>query len=151
MQPEELRGPNFQLPTAQSADQWLSSVKQQVVNQYKAIQLDPSKNGFTAAFTAPMLITGGAKLFTIYASKETFNGEIILRFSTDGKILIVGKLNFAADNLSISGRLYADLSKTNPDFKKLYDSMRKFQTESNPWYQASEYSYDSVMLRNVKG
>ena len=36
---------------------------------------------------------------------------MIVKFSTDGKILIVGKLNFAADNLSVSGRLYADLSK----------------------------------------
>ena len=110
-EPEELRGPDFQLPTAQSADQWLASVKAQVVKQYRAIQADPSKNGFTAAFTAPMMITGGAKIFTIYTSKEIFNGEIILRISTDGKILIIGKLNFAADNLSITGRLYADLSK----------------------------------------
>ncbi|MBL8479815.1 MAG: hypothetical protein JNK59_10955, partial [Sterolibacteriaceae bacterium] len=109
--PEELRGPNFQLPTAQSAEQWLAGVKQQVVTQYRAIQANPSLGGFLAAFTSPMLITGGAKLFTIYASKETFNGEVILRFSTDGKILIIGKLNFAADNLSISARLYADLSK----------------------------------------
>jgi hypothetical protein len=110
-QPEELRGPDFQLPTAQTADQWLAGVRAQVVKQYRAIQADPSKNGFTAAFTAPMLITGGAKIFTIYASKEVFNGEIILRISTDGKLLVVGKLNFAADNLSISARLYADLSK----------------------------------------
>ena len=109
--PEELRGPDFQLPTALSADEWLASVRAQVVKQYRAIQADPSKNGFTAAFTSPMLITGGAKIFTIYASKETFNGEIILRISTDGKILVIGKLNFAADNLSITGRLYADLSK----------------------------------------
>src|SRR5262249_11472521 len=70
----------------------------------------PSRNGFLAAFTSPMLITGGAKLFSTYTSKETFNGEVIIRFSTDGKFLIVGKLNFAADNLSISGKLYADLS-----------------------------------------
>ncbi|MBL8335376.1 MAG: hypothetical protein JNM97_01270, partial [Rhodoferax sp.] len=110
-QPEELRGPDFQLPTAQTADQWLAGVRAQVIKQYRAIQADPSKNGFTAAFTAPMLITGGAKIFTIYASKEVFNGEIILRISTDGKLLVVGKLNFAADNLSISARLYADLSK----------------------------------------
>ena len=34
-----------------------------------------------------------------------------MKISTDGKILIIGQLNFAADNLSISGRLYADLSK----------------------------------------
>ena len=40
-----------------------------------------------------------------------FNGEVIVKISTDGKFLIVGKLNFAADNISISGRLYADLSK----------------------------------------
>jgi hypothetical protein len=77
--PEELRGPNFQLPTAQSAEQWLAGVKQQVVTQYRAIQANPSLGGFLAAFTSPMLITGGAKLFTIYASKETFNGEVILR------------------------------------------------------------------------
>src|SRR6185369_2804867 len=102
--PEELRGPAFQLPTAQTPDQWLDSVKQQVVAQYQAIKADPSKNGFTAAFTAPMLITGGAKIYSMYTSKEVFNGEIIIRFSTDGKFLVIGKLNFAADNLSITGK-----------------------------------------------
>ena len=34
-----------------------------------------------------------------------------VKISTDGKILIIGKLNFAHDLISISGRLYADLSK----------------------------------------
>ncbi len=34
-----------------------------------------------------------------------------MKISTDGKILIIGKLNFAHDLISISGRLYADLSK----------------------------------------
>ena len=58
-----------------------------------------------------MTITGGAKVYTIYTSQAVFNGEVIVKISTDGKFLIVGKLNFAADNLSISGRLYADLSK----------------------------------------
>ncbi|HEX4527586.1 MAG TPA: hypothetical protein VH108_12695 [Gaiellaceae bacterium] len=33
-----------------------------------------------------------------------------MKISTDGKILIIGKLNFAQDHVSISGRLYADLS-----------------------------------------
>jgi Ca2+-binding RTX toxin-like protein len=35
---------------------------------------------------------------------------VIIKISTDGKFLIVGKLNFANNNVSISGRLYADLS-----------------------------------------
>ena len=109
--PMKLRGPAFQIPTQIPADQWLATIQQQVAAQYLVLKNNPSLNGFTAAFTAPMTITGSAKLFTIYASEQVFNGQIILKISTDGKILIVGKLNFAADNLSVSGRLYADLSK----------------------------------------
>jgi hypothetical protein len=55
--PEELRGPAFQLPTAQSADEWLSGVRAQVVKQYQLVKANPALNGFTAAFTSPMLIT----------------------------------------------------------------------------------------------
>ena len=68
-------------------------------------------NGFAAAFTAPMTITGSAKLYSIYASQAVFNGIVTVKISTDGKFLIAGQLNFAADNISISAKLYADLSK----------------------------------------
>ena len=95
------------------ADQWLATIQQQVAAQYLVLKSNPGMNGFTAAFTAPMTITGSAKIFTIYTSKEVFNGQVIVKFSTDGKILVVGKLNFAADNISVSGRLYADLSKVS--------------------------------------
>jgi hypothetical protein len=90
---------------------WLAGIKQQVVTQYKLVKQNPGMNGFTAAFTAPMTITGSAKIFTIYTSKEVFNGQVTIKFSTDGKFVIIGKLNFASDNISISGRLYADLSR----------------------------------------
>jgi hypothetical protein len=106
--PFELR--NFNLPTETSPADWLNDLKQQVVAQYKAIQNNPSMNGFAAAFTAPMTITGSAKVFSIYTSKQVFNGQVIVQFSTDGKFLVIGKLNFANDALSVSGRLYADLS-----------------------------------------
>ena len=109
--PFALRSSAFQLPTAQTADEWLNGLQRQVAAQAKAISVNPALNGFTAAFTAPMTITGGAKVYTIYTSQAVFNGEVIVKISTDGKFLIVGKLNFAADNISISGRLYADLSK----------------------------------------
>jgi len=111
--PLELRDPAFGAPTDVTVDQWLSGVKNQVVQQYRLIQENPNREGFAAAFTAPMTITGGAKIFSIYTSKEVFNGEVMIKLSTDGKFLIVGKLNFAADNVSISGRLYADLSNVD--------------------------------------
>ena len=46
--------------------------------------------------------------------------------------------------------LYDDMAGKNPDFRKFYDSMRKFQAESGNWYLASEYSYDTAMLRTLK-
>ncbi|HEX6657898.1 MAG TPA: hypothetical protein VF065_07440, partial [Ilumatobacter sp.] len=111
--PFQLRGPAFNVPAAMPADQWLATIQQQVAAQYLLLKNNPSLNGFTAAFTAPMTITGSAKLFSIYTSEQVFNGQVIIKFSTDGKILVVGKLNFAADNISVSGRLYADLSRVS--------------------------------------
>ncbi|HEX5858381.1 MAG TPA: hypothetical protein VFY91_09765, partial [Microbacterium sp.] len=109
--PMALRGSAFQLPTVLTADEWLLSLQQQVAAQAKTISANPGQSGFAAAFSAPMVITGSAKIYSIYTSQSVFNGQVIVKISTDGKILIVGTLNFAADNISISGRLYADLSK----------------------------------------
>ena len=36
---------------------------------------------------------------------------IVAALRAGNKLLIIGKLNFAGDSISISGRLYADLSK----------------------------------------
>ena len=47
--------------------------------------------------------------------------------------------------------LYDELSAGNPTFKKFYESTRKFQADSNLWLQASEYAYDSAMLRLTRG
>ena len=59
-----------------------------------------------------MTIIGSATLYSIYTSQELFNGQVVLEFSTDGKIFVEGKLNFAANNLSVSGKLYANLSRS---------------------------------------
>ncbi len=43
--------------------------------------------------------------------------------------------------------IYADLSKTNPHFKKLYDSLVTFRSDSLVWFQVAELSFDSFMIR----
>ncbi|HSF98182.1 MAG TPA: hypothetical protein VLA55_05785, partial [Ornithinibacter sp.] len=108
--PFALRSSVFQLPTSQTADQWLLGLQQQVALQARTVSTT-GQNGFFAAFTAPMTITGSARIYSMYTSQAVFNGQVIVKISTDGKILIVGSLNFADNNVSISGRLYADLSK----------------------------------------
>ena len=43
--------------------------------------------------------------------------------------------------------IYADLSKTNPHFKKLYDSLVAYRGDSLVWLQVAELSFDSFMIR----
>ena len=102
------------IPSASGSDldagAWLDSVKLQVVTQYKKIKTGAIEAGFTAAFTSPMIISGGAKVFDAYATKESFNGDVEFQISTDGKFLLRGTLNFASDLLSLKATIYADLS-----------------------------------------
>ena len=42
---------------------------------------------------------------------DVFNGQVMVKISTDGKFLVSGKLNFADNNISVTAKLYANLSK----------------------------------------
>src|SRR3954465_2293312 len=50
--------------------------------------------------------------------------------------------------LKASQDTYAELNKTNPGFKKIYDSMAAFRSEAYLWHQIAEYTYDSYMIRS---
>ncbi len=109
--PMQLNGPAFAVQSVPVAANWLSMLQTQVVAQYKAIQQNPNLGGFLAAFTQPMTIIGSAEIYSIYTSQQLFNGLVTVEISTDGKFMVAGQLNFADNKLSISGKLYADLSK----------------------------------------
>ena len=59
--PFDLRRPEFSVSTTSNAGDWLTTLKQQVANQFRAIKANPGMSGFAAAFTSPMLITGGRR------------------------------------------------------------------------------------------
>jgi TRAP-type mannitol/chloroaromatic compound transport system substrate-binding protein len=46
-----------------------------------------------------------------------------------------------------ANELYDELSGKNPDFKKVYDSMRAFRNEEYLWFQVAEYTFDNFMIR----
>ncbi|ACA20625.1 TRAP dicarboxylate transporter- DctP subunit [Methylobacterium sp. 4-46] len=51
-----------------------------------------------------------------------------------------------------ANEIYADLSAKNPDFKRLYDSLRSFRNDAYLWFQVAEYTYDNFMIRaRVRG
>ena len=108
--PKDLRGPEFELPANRAVAEWDRSVRQQVAQQARVLSENPNRSGFRAAFTSPMLIKGQARLYSMHTSQAVFNGQVSLFISTDGKFMVGGKLNFLRDNISVSGKLYADLS-----------------------------------------
>jgi TRAP-type mannitol/chloroaromatic compound transport system substrate-binding protein len=46
-----------------------------------------------------------------------------------------------------ANELYDEVSARNPDFKKMYDSLRAFRNEEYLWWQVAEYTYDNFMIR----
>jgi hypothetical protein len=68
--------------------------------------------GFLAAFTSPMTLTAQASISSTHlGSGESFNGQVQLRMSTDGKLFASGKFRFMNNRLVLQGKMYADLSK----------------------------------------
>ena len=106
--PMALNDPQFAVPTQLTAAQWLSSLQSQVAAQARATN---GQANFLSAFTSPMTIIGSAEIYSIYTSQALFNGQVTVEISTDGKFLIAGQLNFFNNNVSISGKLYVDLSQ----------------------------------------
>jgi TRAP-type mannitol/chloroaromatic compound transport system substrate-binding protein len=43
--------------------------------------------------------------------------------------------------------LYDDIATQNPDFRRIYQSLRAFRNEEYMWFQVAEYSYDTFMIR----
>ncbi|MFM7057153.1 MAG: hypothetical protein ACKO2P_09565, partial [Planctomycetota bacterium] len=111
-EPEDLMGKEFGDAADLDSDAWLAQVKQQVVNQVKAIKANPGVPGFLAAFTSPMTLTAQAAISSTHlGSEDSFNGQVQLRLSTDGKMFAAGKFRFMNNRLVIEGKMYADLSQ----------------------------------------
>jgi len=50
--------------------------------------------------------------------------------------------------LNAALELYHEVSATNQDFKKVYDSMIAFRGDQYLWWQVAEYSNDTFLIRN---
>jgi TRAP-type mannitol/chloroaromatic compound transport system substrate-binding protein len=44
--------------------------------------------------------------------------------------------------------LHGEVSATNADFKKVYESLTNFSNQGYQWFQVAELGYDAFMARN---
>jgi TRAP-type mannitol/chloroaromatic compound transport system substrate-binding protein len=49
--------------------------------------------------------------------------------------------------LKAANEVYAEISATNADFKKIWENIQAFRNDMYLWWQVAEYSYDSFMIR----
>jgi len=51
-------------------------------------------------------------------------------------------------SLKAANEVYAEISATNADFKKIWDNIKAFRNLEYEWWQVAEYNYDNFMIRN---
>jgi len=50
--------------------------------------------------------------------------------------------------LKATNELWAEISAKNPDFKKSIDAMQAYRSDQYLWWQVTEYTFDSFMIRS---
>jgi len=91
------------------------------------------------------------------ASRDTFtwitgkydalNAPALKRLLVSGAMLKAFPQEVLEACYGAANEIYADLSKTNPHFGKMYASMTAYRGEALPWFQVAELSFDSFMMR----
>src|SRR5467141_1064911 len=86
--------------------------------------------------------------FTWVTGKYDYvNPPALKRLMVAGAILKPFPQDVLEGCYSAANEIYADLSKTNPHFNKMYASLSAFRNDSLAWMQVAELSFDSFMMR----
>ncbi len=112
---DNLKAVTIASATNPSLTQWEANLRAATLRLYNPVDPshpDTSQAGATSVWSQPMIITGTATFYSSYVSRETLNGTIMVRFDTEGRVLLVGELLFGGGNLKLDSKLYMDF--TNP-------------------------------------
>jgi len=81
------------------------------------------------------------------AKYDELNPQALKRLAAGGALLRAFPQDVMEACYKTSHEVYAELNQTNPQFKKLYDSLTAFRGDSYQWLQVAELAYDSFMMR----
>lgn len=111
-----------------------------VVNRDKLAELPP-------AYRAILAQACEAANNWMLSKYDAVNPPALRRMIAAGAELRVFPQTIMDASLKAANDLYAELSATNADFKRGYESMTAFRTTALPWWQLNEFSYDAFMVR----
>ena len=99
------------------------------------------------SYQSAILAASGDTWAWVLGKYDYVNPAALKRLASQGVQLRAFPQDTMEASYNAALEIYADLSKTNPMFKKLYDSLVTFRSDSLVWQQVAELSFDSFMLR----
>ena len=81
------------------------------------------------------------------AKYDVQNPPAVKRLVANGTQLRPFSLEILEASLKAANEVYAETSAKNPTFKKVYDSMVAYRGDAYLWWQLTEYTFDSFMVR----
>jgi len=80
------------------------------------------------------------------AKYDAVNAPALKRLIAGGAVLKQFPVPVLQACYKAANEYYAEIAATNPLFKRALDSTRAFQSEQLDWWQAAEFSFDSLMV-----
>src|SRR6266704_2773651 len=111
---------------------------------------DDEKLGFVkvAKYYQAAITMASHDTFTWVTGKYDYvNPPALKRLLVAGAILKPFPQEVLETCYNAAGEIYADLSKSNAHFGKMYSSLSAYRSESLAWMQVAELSFDSFMMR----
>ena len=78
---------------------------------------------------------------------QHFLAPALLRLISNGAVLRAFPQPVLEDCYNAASTIYAELSNTNPHFKKLYESLVPYRDGAYAWLQVAELGFDSFQIR----
>lgn len=103
--------------------------------------------GLPKSYRAILEAAAGLANIDMTAKYDARNPAALRRLVGGGAQLRPFSQEILEASFKASNEVYEDLSGKNPDFKKVWDSMRAFRNEEYLWFQVAEYTYDNFMIR----
>src|ERR1700694_3485136 len=104
-------------------------------------------NGLPKQYQAALTVASHDTFTWVTGKYDYVNPPALKRLVAAGAILRPFPQEVMESCYNAANDIYADLSKSNPHFGKMYSSLAAYRNESLAWMQVAELSFDSFMMR----
>jgi TRAP-type mannitol/chloroaromatic compound transport system substrate-binding protein len=104
-------------------------------------------NELPKAYQNAITVASGDSWAWVLGKYDSLNPPALKRLLAGGAQLRAFPQDVMEACYKAANDVYAELSKTNPMFKKMYDSLVPFRSDSYLWMQVAEMGFDNFMVR----